>query len=236
MLRCSLTHIIDISPALSEETLIWPGDQKLTMQPTWSHDSGDAVTVHNLQTTTHLGAHIDAPSHVIHGAQSVEHVNLDACIGPAVLIDVAAGNNAGDEITAPASLTDVIRLVAEQTSLPVHRLIIKHYAQPQLTWNSDSQGVSSEVMEWFIGQGGKLMGIDLASFDKPDSKTLPTHHSAIQAGVVLLEGLDLSMATPGEYELVALPLKLIGADASPVRAILRVVAEPQVTSQTKGES
>lgn len=212
---------VDISPLVHAGTPVWPGDEPFGLAPRWSLDGGDSVSVGTITSTTHVGAHIDAPSHVVQGAPSIEATPLDACVGPCIVLDV------GDLVDRDLSphgrvrVQDVERRLASLTEVPVERLLLRHYRAENRGWDADLPGVDDEVMRWFAAQGGRLMGIDLASFDPADSKTLDCHRAGIAAGVVLLEGLDLSRAPEGESELIALPLPWLHADASPVRAVLR---------------
>jgi len=221
------TRIIDISPAVRGGTPVWPGDAEFSLEAKWSIDGGDSVTVGTVTTTTHIGAHIDGPSHIVGGAPSVYETPLDACIGPCVVLDVSDLLDRSSSPHGQAPLAAVRERLASivHSSVahgPVERLLLRHYPSPAASWDPELPGVSVEFMRWFAGQGGRLVGIDLASFDPAESKTLDAHRAGIDGGVVLLEGLDLSAAPEGPAELIALPLPWPGADASPVRAVLRV--------------
>lgn len=212
---------IDISPGVRPGTPVWPGDTEFSLATQWSIDAGDSVTVGTVTTTTHLGAHIDGPSHVVAGAASVYGTPLDACIGPCLVVDVSDLIDRASSPHGQASAAHV-RARAEMLSpAPVERLLLRHYAAPNREWDPELPGVDPELMRWFAEQGGRLVGVDLASFDPADSKELASHRVGIAEGVVLLEGLDLSAAPEGIAELIALPLPWEGADASPVRAVLR---------------
>ena len=100
--------------------------------------------------------------------------------------------------------------------------MLRHYAEQPSGWHPALPGIEPELVEWFAAQRGRLLGVDLASFDPAESKDLLAHRAGIAGGIVLLEGLDLSAAPDGEAELIALPLPWAGADASPVRAVLRL--------------
>ncbi|MFT4231492.1 MAG: cyclase family protein [Leucobacter sp.] len=213
---------IDISPAVRPGAPVWPGDQDFALVPRWSIDAGDSVSVATITTTAHVGAHIDAPSHVIAGAASVFETPLDACVGTCLVLDVSDLVDRGRSPhgqAAGAAVRDRVERMAEE---PVERLLLRHRARPANAWDPHLPGVDPELMRWFGDQGGRLMGIDIASFDPADSKQLRCHRAGIEAGVVLLEGLDLAPAPEGAAELIALPLAWPGADASPVRAVLRI--------------
>lgn len=219
-------RIIDISPAVDAGSPVWPGDVSFGIEPNWSIDAGDSVTVGTLRTTAHIGAHIDAPSHVIAGAPSADAIPLEACIGACLVFDVSdlveGGKSPRGQAPADAVRERIARLAG---GARVERLLLRHFAPGAHSvqdWDQDIPGVDPELMRWFGEQGGRLVGLDLASFDPVVCPELPAHRAGLDRGVVLLEGLDLSNAPEGEAELIALPLPWRGADASPVRAVLRV--------------
>lgn len=213
--------LIDISPMVTGATPTWPGDTEFSLTDNWSFDAGDAVTVGTVTSTTHIGAHIDGPSHVVAGAPSVYDTPLDACVGDCLVLDVSdlVDRSASPHGQVPAAT--VRERAQAHTDASIPRLLLRHYRAPQSSWDPQLPGIDPELMTWFAEQGGRLMGVDLASYDPADSKTLDCHRAAIGSGVVLLEGLDLSRAPEGFSELIALPLPWQGADASPVRAVLR---------------
>ncbi|CAG7609332.1 cyclase family protein, partial [Leucobacter soli] len=216
-------RFIDISPAVRADTPVWPGDTGFGLNPKWSIDAGDSVTVGTVTTTTHVGAHIDAPSHIVAGAPPISGIPLDACVGPCLVLDVS---ELVDRAASPHGQPPLhaVRARIERLGLtgPVERLLLRHSTAPPSTWDPDLPGVDPALMRWFAAQGGRLMGLDIASFDPAESTELRCHREAIARGVVLLEGLDLSAAPEGEGELIALPLAWADADASPVRAVLRL--------------
>lgn len=219
-------RFVDISPQVRTDSPVWPGDAPFELNPKWSIEAGDSVTVGTVTTTTHVGAHIDAPAHVVAGAPSVADTPIDACVGPCLVLDVG---DLVDPGTSPHGQpgADAVRARIERAigPAPVERLLLRHRRSPQPSWDEDLPGVHPELMRWFAAQGGRLMGIDIASFDPARSAELACHREAIAHGVVLLEGLDLSAAPEGEAELIALPLRWAGADASPVRAVLRLTED-----------
>lgn len=216
-------RIIDISPAIRRGAPVWPGDTEFALEAKWSIDAGDSVNVGTVTTTTHIGAHIDGAAHVVAGAPSVYDTPLDACVGPCLVLDVSDLVDRGRSPHGRPSLADVRGRIEElDRTDPVERLLLRHATAAEHAWNPDLPGVDPSLMRWFAEQGGRLMGIDIASFDPAESAELVCHREAISCGVVLLEGLDLTAAPEGEAELIALPLPWVDADASPVRAVLRV--------------
>ena len=216
-------RIIDLSPRVSHEAPVWPGDEPFSIAPRWSIDSGDAVTVGTVTTTAHIGAHIDAPAHIVGSAPSIEATPLDACVGRCLIIDVSDLVDRSSDPHGPAPMERVReRVLGQARGETIERLLLRHYAEPAAGWHPALPGIEPELVEWFAAQRGRLIGIDLASFDPAESKDLLAHRAGIAGGIVLLEGLDLSAAPEGEAELIALPLPWAGADPSPVRAVLRL--------------
>lgn len=222
-----MAQLIDISPVVTEATPTWPGDAPFQLDAHWSHEAGDTVSVGTITSTTHLGSHIDGPSHIIPGAPSVYETPLDACIGESLVLDVSALVDRTRSPHGQVSVEAVRELAHTHTRAPLGRLLLRHYEAPQTEWDPELPGISPALMRWFAGQGGQLMGIDLASFDPAEDPHLECHKTGIASGVVLLEGLDLHAAPVGLAELIALPLAWRDADASPVRAVLRVATPPR---------
>ena len=215
-------RIIDLSPRVEAGSPVWPGDSPFALAAKWSIDSGDSVSVGTVTTTTHVGAHIDAPAHVVAGAPTVDETPLDACIGPCLVVDVSDLVDRTSEPHGQVAARAVHeRVCALAGDTPVERLLLRHYAEPQRDWDPVLPGIDPALMRWFAAQSGRLLGIDLASFDPAESTELAAHRVGIEHGVVLLEGLKLAAAPEGTAELIALPLRWSGADASPVRAVLR---------------
>ncbi|MBL3688332.1 arylformamidase [Leucobacter zeae] len=218
-----VVRLIDLSPPIGPSTPHWPGDQPFHRADRWSISSGDSVNVSTTTTTAHIGAHVDAPSHVREGGDTVERTPLDACIGRCLVVDVTdlvsrAGN---PHRPAPAqSVRERLRGLAGDGR--VERLILRHRSRAAGMWDSDTPGLDPDLVTWFGSQGGALIGIDLDSFDPERSIELPAHAAAVDAGIVMLEGLDLTEAPEGWGELFAPPIPWLGADASPARAVLRV--------------
>ena len=201
--------IIDISPELSEETAVWPGDIPLTRTCQLEISKGDNLTLSSLNSTVHIGAHADAPSHYCEG-ESIDQVSLEPFIGPVFIVD-ALGS---DRIE--------LRHCEEAIELGFKRILFKTEEKFDHRRFSEQFCYFSQDAVAFMGENGVvLVGIDTPSVDKFDSKDLSSHQILKKFNMRNLEGLDLSSVQEGEYELIALPLKLKGFDASPVRAVLR---------------
>jgi arylformamidase len=202
--------IWDISPTLSATIPVWPGDTAYAAEPTWQIEPGCPVRVSRLTMSTHTGAHCDAPSHYDPDGIAIDAVPLDAYIGPCRVIDcIGAG------VVQPSHVS------ASLAGMPP-RVLLRTYAQaPQHAWDSRFAAVAPETIALLAAHGVRLIGIDTPSLDPQESKTMDAHHAVRRHKMAILEGIVLDAVAAGDYELVALPLKLAGLDASPVRAILR---------------
>lgn len=207
--------IYDITPPVSERLRVWPGDTPPAREVLCDLERGDNLTLSTLHATVHLGAHADAPSHYGKGAPTISERSLDYYLGPCQVVRVAVEPNT--RIT-PAMLSSEIR--AERLLLATGS-----YPDPH-RFNEDFAALAPELVRFLHERGVRLVGIDTPSVDLFSSKDLPSHHACLECDLAILEGLVLEGVPEGLYELIALPLRLVGFDASPVRAILR---PPQAT-------
>jgi arylformamidase len=202
--------LYDISPPITQHLAVWPGDTPLTREILADISRGDNITLSTLRATVHLGSHADGPSHYGKDAASIDQRTLDYYIGPCQVI---RANVAPATRITPSMFTDKITasriLFATST-----------YPDPQI-WNNDFAALSVELIDCLDEHGVITVGIDTPSVDLFDSRDLPAHKAILRHNMSILEGLVLKDVPPGDYELIALPLPLVGFDASPVRAILR---------------
>lgn len=204
--------IYDISPPITTRLAVWPGDTPLSREVLCDLKRGDSVTLSTLHATVHLGAHADAPSHYAIDAPGIDELPLDLFIGPCQVIRVNVPN-------ATRVTPDMLHVAVQA---PRVLLATGTFPDPE-HFNHDFAALSPELVTWLHERGVKLVGLDTPSVDLFDSKELPSHQMFFRCGMVNLEGLRLADVPPGIYELIALPLKLVGFDASPVRAILRTI-------------
>lgn len=200
----------DLTPRISSALAVWPGDTPPSREVLMDRARGDTVTLSTLRATVHLGAHVDAPSHVDPAGATIDALALDPFIGPCQVIHapVPPGRRVGvADLTSPVRATRV--LLATGT-----------FPDPE-RWAAGFAGLEPALVDHLAGTGVRLVGIDTPSVDLADSRELPAHHACLRHGIMILEGLVLTGVPEGEYELIALPLRLAGFDASPVRAILR---------------
>jgi arylformamidase len=202
----------DISPELAEHTAVWPGDVPFRRDLTSEAWADSGVSVSCIHSTVHIGAHADAPNHIDGTGHGIDAVDLRHYAGPCQVVAVTRPRGT---LLVPADLAD--------TPICAPRVLFKTGSFPDpRAFNEDFVACSREIMQWLASRGIVLVGIDTPSVDPCHSKELPAHRASIGKGMAILEGLVLDAVEPGVYELIALPLKLRGADASPVRAVLRL--------------
>ncbi len=208
--------IIDITPSLSAATPVFPGDPSFERRIVVSMMSGEASSsVSAAFLPLHAGAHMDAPLHVVPGGFDIADVPLTYCMGEAFVVDCTEPH-----VDCPRLIGfDEASRLFEEENLP-ERILFKTRNKALESWTADFAALSSELVSALVERGVKLIGLDVPSIDPAESETLPAHHAALDRGVVILENLQLAHVKAGRYELIALPLKMPGAEASPVRAVL----------------
>ena len=207
--------LYDVSVTVSSSMALWPGDPPVVVEQTATiAEHGYAVS--RLSFGSHTGTHLDAPRHMMEKGLPADRIPLETLIGAALVFEVEPEDgvaiHTGD-------------LVALGIPRDTTRLLLK-------TRNSDLWGTGPQLFEehyvaltkraahWIADRGVKLLGFDYLSVDPYLSDGAPAHHELLRAGIVILEGLNLSAVPAGVYQLVALPLKTVAADGAPVRAIL----------------
>lgn len=207
-----MTRIYDISPPITPSLAVWPGDTPLSREVLLDIAKGDNITLSTLRVTVHLGAHADGPNHYVKDAPSIDQRGLEYYLGPCQVIRIDAARST--RIT-PA-------MVKPPITQPRVLFATGTYPDPT-NFNTDFAALSPELIDWLHDRGVITVGIDTPSVDLFDSKDLPAHHAILRHDMAILEGLALKDVPEGAYELIALPLRLAGFDASPVRAVLRTL-------------
>jgi arylformamidase len=200
----------DITPTVSTETPAFPGDTTFSQQWTARIGPGCPVNLSAITMSPHLGAHADAPLHYGADAPDIAAVTLEPYVGPCRVI------HAMD----PGPLVRPEHLAHAAAGLPP-RVLVRTCVTAPTTWSSTFTAFAPETIAWLAAHGVRLVGIDAQSVDPADSKTLDSHQQLLAHDMRVLENLVLDAVPAGDYELIALPLRLAGLDASPVRAILR---------------
>jgi arylformamidase len=204
--------LYDITLSVDDRLSGWPGDAPYRLEWTCTKAAGAAVNLGQVSLSLHTGTHTDAPYHFDDSGPRVDAVPLSAYLGPARVVDVSG---------RPLIRRDDL----EQIDLAgTPRLLLRTGAWADHSRFPDSiPTLAPDVPEWLREQGVVLVGVDVPSVDALDSKELPVHHALGRHGIAILESLDLAGVPEGVYELIALPLRLAGADGSPVRAVLRSI-------------
>lgn len=209
--------LYDISPALTAGMPVWPGDTPFQSSPNWVLEGGCPVNVARLTLSPHSGAHADAPLHYQADGAPIGAVALTPYLGSCRVV----------HCLAPGQLLTLAQLqaaLADSGPLP-QRVLVRMYASfPHHAWDQHFPGIDPAAIDWLGSQGVLLIGVDTASLDPADSKGMAAHLAVARQRMAILENLVLDDVPPGDYELIALPLKLMDTDASPVRAVLRSLA------------
>lgn len=208
-------RVIDISPAISERSSVWPGDTPYVRRVLLDMHAGANITLSNITTTVHLGAHADGVNHYLRDGAAIDAMPLKHYLGVCRVLH-AVNTRRGSRI----GIDDVD---LGPLPLPPRVLLATGSFDGFDAWNEDFAGLEPALVEHLADRGVITVGVDTPSVDIMTSKDLPAHAACARGGVAILEGLALASVEPGDYELIALPLKLVGADASPVRAVLRTL-------------
>ena len=213
-----IVKIYDVSVLVHEGMPTWPGDPKLSMRLASSIAKGAAANVTRLDMGAHTGTHMDAPFHFVADGSTIETLSLEVLIGRCRVFDLST-------ITEHIS-----RAMLEKCDLKgVTRALFK--TRNSQRWANDSHefdkgflAVAADGAKYLVERGVKLVGVDYLSVEPFGSKAHPVHDTLLQAGMIIVEGLNLTDVPAGDYELIALPLKLKGSDGAPSRVVLRTIS------------
>jgi len=208
--------LIDISPPLRVGMGVFPGDAPFETSQTFTIGPGCPVNVASIAMSTHCGAHADAPLHYDPAGASIDQVELGDFIGPARVID-ARGKD---------PLCQFEEIAAALDGAPSRILLRLMDRLDPMVWPSGFRALAAETIEKLAARGVRLIGVDVPSVDPETSKDLPAHMACLRHDIRIVENLVLADVSPGDYELIALPLKLQGLDAAPLRAVLRQFVSP----------
>jgi arylformamidase len=212
----------DITPVIRPELAVWPGDTPFTIERTWVLEGACPVNVSRLTLSTHTGAHADARLHYDPAGEAIDQTPLEPYLGPCRVIRC-------ERLVALGERAQALRVELSDIQACLHdcppRVLLHTWARaPQTHWDAHYAAVAPAVIDALAAAGVRLIGVDTPSLDPENSKTLEAHHRVRHHRMAILEGLVLDAVPPGDYELIALPLPIAQADASPVRAILRTLA------------
>jgi arylformamidase len=206
--------IYDISVGISSDMPVWPGDPAVKLARMESIAAGAHANVSRLECSVHIGTHVDAPLHFVDGMYGVDKMALEDLIGEARVVEMQDV----DHIDAPA--LDGAGIPATTRRVLFRTWNSGYWADPGHDFHRDFVAIEPDGAQWLKDHGVRLVGVDYLSV-APFGHSTPTHRILLEAGIVVIEGLDLRNVAAGEYELICLPIKLMGSDGSPARAVLR---------------
>jgi arylformamidase len=203
----------DISPAIGPGFPVFPGDTPFAQRWTWTLDERCLVNVSELTLSPHTGAHTDAPLHYDARGASIAEVELATYLGHCRVVHVIG----------VGALVQPEHVISRLAGTPP-RVLLRTYARTPGHWDAAFTAIAPDTIDALHAHGVRLVGIDTPSLDPETSKSLESHQRVRRHGMAILEGIVLDDVAEGDYELIALPLKIAGCDASPVRAVLRELA------------
>ena len=205
-------RIFDVSLTISPRLVTWPGDPRVTLTRLSSIAEGAVANVSRLDASVHTGTHVDAPLHFIEGAPAVEAMPLDRLIGPCLVVEA---DPPGVELR-PEDLPST-----SHTRILFKTRNSRKWRQPEAEFDTRFVAVGLPLAERLVAEQKVLVGVDYLSVEPYGAPAAhPVHVTLLRAGMVVVEGLNLSEVGAGEYDLVCLPLKLAGSDGAPARAVL----------------
>jgi arylformamidase len=206
--------IFDISLTISPALPTWPDDPNIKLEQSESIDKGGHVNVTHMSMSVHTGTHVDAPHHFLNDGRTVEQLSLEVLTGPCYVVQLPAGIEAiTSDVLARTEITSDMKRVLFGT--PNSNL----WSQGETKFQTNFVAITEDGAEWLVEHGVQLVGVDYLSV-APYEDSTPTHEILLKAGVVIVEGLDLSKVMRGFYDLYCLPLKIAGSDGAPARVIL----------------
>jgi arylformamidase len=208
-----LKKLIDISVSLKNPMPTWPGSIGFRLESLMGLDRGDEANVSRLDMDVHTGTHVDAPHHFVHGAPTVETLNLETLMGTALVVELPET----DAITAQ-HLTE-LEIPSTVSRLLFHTRNSQLWQQDITEFQPNFVALTADAAQWIVDRGIALVGVDYLSVQRFNDSPL-THEILLTAGVIVIEGLNLTEVQGGFYQLICLPLKIAGAEGAPARAIL----------------
>jgi arylformamidase len=204
--------LLDVSVPLVARMPVYPGNPEFELQPVKRIGDGGSSNVSRLIMGTHTGTHVDAPRHFIDDGDAVDELPLDLLLGRARVVEITKRGGIGADELAAAGLREDIRVLLKTSNSAL--------------WNGegfheDYTYVTEEGARYLVAQGVKVIGVDYLSVEQYKKAGAPAHRALLSEGVVIIEGLNLSEAEPGMYEMYCLPLRVAGGDGAPARVILK---------------
>lgn len=205
---------IDATLTLENGLLHWPGDPPVEIERVRDMDRGDTVNLSRITMGVHSGTHVDAPVHFLRGATGIDRVPLHALVGAARVIQAAAAEAVREEDLAGRGIAPGERILL-RTRNSTDRLLCRDAFAEGFVY------LEEDAARFLATRGIASLGVDYLSVGGYRRNGPTVHRILLEAGIFIIEGLDLTEAPPGPYEMICLPLKILGADAAPARVILR---------------
>jgi arylformamidase len=205
-------RLLDVSVPLAAGIPAYPGNPEFELQPVKRIADGQSSNVSRVIMGTHTGTHVDAPQHFFDGSVPVDTLALDLLIGRAHVVDMPRRGGITAEDLAAAGLREDLRVLLKTPNSAL--------------WNGtafkpDYTHLTEGGARYLVNQGVKVVGIDYLSVERYKQPGAPAHRALLSQGVIIIEGLNLSEAEPGMYEMYCLPLRIAGADGAPARVVLK---------------
>ena len=204
--------LIDVSVPLDSNLPTYPGNTPFSLEPTKRIDRGDSSNVSSLHMSAHTGTHVDAPRHFYRDGAGTEALPLEMLIGRARVIEVRGRKGIGPDELSGVDLSEDVRVLIKTAN---SRL----WGQPQ--FHQNYLGVTEAGARHLVDHGIKVLGVDYLSVEEFRKPGAPAHHVLLGGGTIVIEGLNLRDVDPGVYEMLCLPLRIVGADGAPARVVLR---------------
>ncbi len=205
--------IYDVSLPISESLPVWPGDPPIRITQASHLDRGDKATVSRLDLGAHTGTHVDAPAHFIRGGAGVDSLDLEVLVGPALVVHALEAG------ALTARVLEGLGIPPRTERVLLRTRNSERWARGEAEFWTGFVAITEDGARWLVDRGVRLVGVDYLSV-APFNESVATHQILLRAGVVAVEGLDLSRIPPGVYHLTCLPLKLVSGDGAPARVIL----------------
>jgi len=207
-------RLLDVSVLLMPGLTTYPGNPEFEISPVNRIAAGDSANNSRLTMGTHTGTHVDAPKHFLDDRPGVDALPLDLLIGRARVVDMPHRGPITAAHLESAGLREDLRVLLRTPNSAL-------WNDPRHAFHREYTYVAEDGAKFLVDQGVKVVGVDYLSVEKFHTPGHPAHHALLGAGVVIIEGLNLSDADPGQYEMYCLPLRIEGADGSPARVVLK---------------
>jgi arylformamidase len=190
----------------------FPGDPPFQIKPFFQMNKGDPFDLALMSIGTHLGTHVDPPAHYLDGGATIDEIPLDSLVGPGVVLDMRGRTQIDQQALEKAPLGDHVRVLFKTDNGP--RLF-------ETSFHQDFVHLTEDGALYLVQKNIRLVGNDYLSIERYKNPGAPVHHILLEAGVLVVEGVNLLDVPPGPYEIFCLPIKIKGADGAPARILLR---------------